>query len=252
MALLHVNFNSEVLELKVSMDVILPERPCPYESGKWPTLYLLHGLSDDHTVWQRRTRIEWYVEKMNLAVVMPAVERSFYTDMKHGLNYWTFVSEELPAICERMFPLATAREDRFAAGLSMGGYGAIKLGFLQPDRFAAVASLSGAVDMVGLAHSQPHREEKDYFADVFGTLEDLTGSDNDLVSVAQRHLAAGTQMPKVYMACGTEDFLYENNQGFLAAFGEPLQITYEEGPGDHNWDFWDTYIRHVLAWLPIR
>lgn len=250
MALLHVNFSSEVLELKMAMDVILPDGPSSRPDGKWPTLYLLHGLSDDHTIWQRRTSIERYVEDMNLAVVMPSVHRSFYTDMKHGMAFWTFISEELPAICERMLPLSTRREDRFAAGLSMGGYGALKLGMRLPDRYAAVASLSGAVDMVRLAHEQPEREEM--FEDVFGTLEEMTEGEDDIPAVARRLIASGKPLPRVYMACGTEDFLFENNEAFVEQFKEPLNITYEVGPGAHTWAFWDEYIQHVLKWLPLQ
>lgn len=250
MALLHVYFNSEVLGLKVAMDVLLPERPCPRPEGKWPTLYLLHGLSDDHTAWQRYTSIERYVREMDIAVVMPSVHRSFYTDMKYGMKFWTFISEELPEVCERMFPLSTARADRFAAGLSMGGYGALKLGLRRPDRYAAVASLSGAVDMVGMAGDEPERVSM--FYDVFGTLDDFRGGDDDLVAVANRFVAAGTQpLPKVYMACGTDDFLYGINQRFFKTFEKALDITYEEGPGGHTWDFWDAYIQRVLAWLPL-
>lgn len=136
MALLHVNFYSDLLELACSMDVILPETVSPRPDGKWPALYLLHGLSDDHTIWQRRTSIERHVAGRNLAVVMPTVQRGFYTDMRHGAPYWTFISEELPALCERLFPIAPERGARFAAGLSMGGYGAFKLGLRRPDRYA--------------------------------------------------------------------------------------------------------------------
>ena len=251
MALLHVNFSSDTLNLKMAMDVILPERPCPFEDGKWPTLYLLHGLSDDHSIWQRRTSIERYVDDMDLAVVMPSVHRSFYTDMKHGMHFWTFISEELPAICERMFPLSTKRENRYAAGLSMGGYGAFKLGLLKPDRYAAVASLSGAVDMVAMAAKDHDDKDEQFFTDIFGDLEEMTGSDDDLVAAAERLADADGVKPKFYMACGTEDFLYDINVDFYEAFGARLGIRYEEGPGAHTWAFWDEYIQRVLKWLPL-
>lgn len=251
MALLHVHFTSQVLEMKTAMDVLLPERPCPRPNGKWPVLYLLHGLSSDHTSWQRFTSIERYAQEMDLAIVMPGVQRSFYTDMKHGMRYWTFISEELPALCERMFPLSARREDRFAAGLSMGGYGALKLGLLCPDRYAAVACLSGPADMVGMADEEEHNANP-FWNDIFGTLDELTDSENDLAAAAKRLIASGKPHPAIYMACGTEDFLYENNKEYLRRFQEPLGIEFEEGPGGHTWDFWDTYIQRVLEWMPIR
>ncbi len=253
MALLHVHFDSKVLEQNMSMDVLLPEVPSARPDGKWPALYLLHGLSDDHTIWQRRTSIERYVGETPLAVIMPAVHRSFYTDMKHGGRYWAFISEELPALCETLFPISSARADRFAAGLSMGGYGALKLGLNCPDRYAAVASLSGAVDMLSLAveNEGTGRHTDSFYTDIFGSRKKMEGSVNDLPAVARRLIHSGNELPRVYMACGTEDFLYENNQGFLKEFGGPLNITYEEGPGAHTWAFWDAYIQRVLTWLRV-
>jgi S-formylglutathione hydrolase FrmB len=155
MALLHCDFFSDVLGLSTSMTVILPQATTrqigmsgAVRADAHPTLYLLHGMSDDHTIWVRRTSIERYVAPLGLAVVMPAVHRSFYTDMAHGANYWTFISEELPLLARSFFPLATSREANFVAGLSMGGYGAFKLALTYPDRFAAAASLSGVLDLV--------------------------------------------------------------------------------------------------------
>ena len=156
MALMHVNFFSEALGFCTSMDVILPQQTRSQigmagvaDDRPYQTLYLLHGMSDDHTIWQRRTSIERYVAPLSLAVVMPAVQLSWYTDMKHGSKYWTFIHEELPAICQEFFPLSTKREDNFVAGLSMGGYGAFKVGLGDSDHFGAAASLSGALDVMG-------------------------------------------------------------------------------------------------------
>ena len=147
MAFTEFHYYSETLEIDVSVNVILPEtRIMAQQEGKpLPTLYLLHGLSDDHTHWVRQTRLEFYARKYRLAIIMPCVNRSFYTDMKRGAKYFTFVSEELPRVMEMYFPLSSRREDRFAAGLSMGGYGATKLGLRLPERYAAIASLSGAL-----------------------------------------------------------------------------------------------------------
>lgn len=252
MALLHVCFRSAVLELDMRMSVILPETKCAREGGRWPTLYLLHGLSDDHTAWERRTSIERYASRMGLAIVMPEVYRSFYTDMKHGGRYWTFISEELPTLCENMFLLSDKREDRFAAGLSMGGYGAFKLGLRLPERYAAVASLSGAVDLFyGADVDEKEDKHADLWSDIFGTAREAVGGEDDLPAVARRLIQRGGQRPMFYLACGTEDFLYEGNQRFLKEFGESLQIAYKEGPGGHTWGFWDQYIQDVLTWLPI-
>src|SRR5262245_15620624 len=164
MILTQVNFYSETLTLGCSMHVLLPQRPLAETQSKprkkFRTLYLLHGRSDDHTAWQRFTSIERYVEGLNLSVVMPAVHRSFYNDMFYGGKYWQFISEEVPAIARDIFPLSADRKDNFAAGLSMGGYGAFKLALTHPDRFAAAASLSGGLDIVESVRVDNPRNDK--------------------------------------------------------------------------------------------
>jgi len=256
MALIHCDFFSEVLGLSVNMDVILPQATFSQIGmqgksfdDKHPTLYLLHGLSDDHTIWQRRTSIERYVAPLGIAVVMPAVHRSFYTDMHKGYRYWTFVSEELPAIARSFFPLSAKREDNFVAGLSMGGYGAFKLALRCPDKFAAAASLSGALDIVSAVKSRRVEE----FEMIFGDLDKVEGSENDLFYLAKKVAESDGPKPKLYQCCGTEDFLYASNVKFRDyARSLGLDLTYEEGPGTHEWGYWDMKIQSVLNWLPIQ
>lgn len=250
MALVQCRFYSEVLNLSTAMNVILPQPPEIQPGRTYPVLYLLHGLSDDETIWQRRTSIERYVRYINLAVVMPAVQRSFYTDMVCGYRYWTFVSEELPVLARSFFPLSAARKDTFVAGLSMGGYGAFKLALTYPDRYAAAASLSGALDLADLTRV----EHDDWLAEmeiIFGPLDRLVGSNNDLFHLA-RQAAAAPLRPRLYQCCGTEDFLYQDNRRFKElAMSLGLDLTYEEGPGEHEWGYWDQQIQRVLNWLPL-
>ena len=149
MALIHVNFFSEALGMCASCDVVLPQRAsrqigmaAATRGDKHPTLWLLHGASDDQTIWQRRTSIERYAAALGLAVVMPAVGLSSYADMAHGGAYYTYVSKELPKIMRSMFPLSDRREDNFIAGLSMGGMGALKIAMRRPENYAAICCLS--------------------------------------------------------------------------------------------------------------
>jgi S-formylglutathione hydrolase FrmB len=204
-------------------------------------------LSDDHTIWLRRTSIERYVEELGIAVVMPSVHRSFYTDMKQGLKYWTFISEELPFLAQSFFPLSTKREENFVAGLSMGGYGAFKLGLSFPERYAAAASLSGALDMERWVY-----EEQEYQW-IFGGVEQFKGSSNDLFHLSEKVATSTDSKIRLYQCCGTEDFLYEHNQRFLDhARKLQLDLTYEEEPGTHSWAYWDTKIQRVLSWLELK
>ena len=147
MAFLQANIYSNLLEMEVNVNVILPQETVKKVGTSTqaaltdiPVLYLLHGMGGNHSVWARRTSIERYVADLGIAVIMPSTDLAWYTDTQYDMNYWTFISEELPRICHQLFPqLSTKREKTFAAGLSMGGYGALKLGLAKPESFAAVA-----------------------------------------------------------------------------------------------------------------
>ncbi len=262
MAFVDFHFFSEALGLTCAAHVLLPQpsiRQIGMAGGevreKYPTLYLLHGLSDDHTIWTRRTSIERYAAAKNVAVVMPAVARSFYQDMASGAKYWTFVSEELPALCQHYFPISAAREENFVAGLSMGGYGALRLGMAKPEKFAAAASLSGALDLARRlrdAGKPGSRIDRAEWTGIFGgTLK--APADSDLWLLAQKLAASAGPKPALYLACGTEDELLEDTRTFRKHLsGLKLPATYHESPGAHEWGYWDRQIQHVLDWLPLR
>jgi putative tributyrin esterase len=251
MALLTCDFFSDALELGTSMTVVLPQ-PTEAQVGiqatadtgsRPPVLYLLHGLSDDHSAWLRNTSVERYAAAAGLAVVMPAVARSFYADERHGLRYWTFLSEELPEIVHRFFQVSRRREDSFVAGLSMGGYGALKLALTHPDRFAAAASLSGAVDVRGLSRLP---ERGPLFERVFGG---IPGPEADLFALLRGVPAA--ELPALFVACGAEDQLYPANLAFTAAAEDAgASLTTWFGHGEHEWGLWDRLLAQVIDWLP--
>ncbi|BDZ41747.1 esterase [Paraoerskovia sediminicola] len=269
MALMRCDFFSDVLEVSTSMTVILPQATqqqigmtgtaATAERGEPapPVLYLLHGLSDDDTVWTRRTSIERYVADLGIAVVMPRVERSFYHDEAHGQRFWTFLTEELPAVVHSFFKVSQRPEDTFVAGLSMGGYGAMRWALTHPDRFAAAASLSGVLDPAepGLLEAR---------GDLYDTVFDsrpVDGTDSDplhLLRVLGRRgsddgVAPGSRgLPTLYVACGTEDGLLAGNERFLAEADRlGIPVTRDLSPGEHEWGLWDAQIQDVLRWLPI-
>ncbi len=262
MALIHCNFFSDVLGKCCGINVIIPQQArrqigMTSQGGKsiYPVLYLLHGLSDDYTIWQRRTSIERYAAAYNLVVVMPDGGRSFYTDMKSGGKYWTFLSEELPQLVCDFFPVSPEREDTFAAGLSMGGYGALKLGLRRPDRFAAAAALSAVTDInffLTRMRSQPETAaEADWY---FGPVDQAPASDDLFDLAAATAKLPKKQRPKLFQCCGTEDFLYQDNLKFRASMEKlkAYDYQYSEFPGAHTWEFWDEHIQRILKWLPLR
>ena len=256
MILNEVNFFSETLHMSSTMLVLIPQRTqAEGMRGRKPqyrTLYLLHGRTDDHTAWQRQTSIERYVQGLNLVVVMPAVHLSFYTDMAHGGKYWQFISAEVPRLVRELFSLSSDRKDNFVAGLSMGGYGAFKLALTHPERYAGAASLSGGLDIVNTVRADNPRndEEKlEMLRNVFGDLNRVPGSKHDLITLAEQAAQAPIK-PRLYQCCGTEDFLYPDNIRFREAIRKlPLDLTYEEGPGEHDWYYWDEMVQKVLAWM---
>jgi putative tributyrin esterase len=252
-ARLRCDFFSEVLDLGTSMTVLLPERSHP---RRWTrrqagpaTLYLLHGLSDDDTAWTRYTGLERYVEGLGLAVVMPQVHRSFYTDGVRGHRYWTFLSRELPERVRGFFRLSERREDTFVAGLSMGGYGALKWALREPDRFAAVASLSGALDVQRRQRDGGPVADPAMYERIFGDRA-VAGSGDDLWWLLDR--AAPARLPRIYLCCGTDDGVYPESVRFRdACRAKGIAVTADFGPGGHEWRYWDAKVREVLAWLPL-
>lgn len=255
MAFLQANVFSNVLNMDVGLNVILPQAtarvPRPQKDDV-PVLYLLHGMGGNETVWSRRSSIERYVREQEIAVVMPSTALGFYTDTRYGMDYWTFLSDELPQILLELFPqLTTSREKTFAAGLSMGGYGAVKLGLKRPERFAAVASLSGALSLGEQPESLLEAGSQAYWEGIFGPLPEIAGSTNDPIQMIAE--VDPQKAPKFFVCCGKEDGLFPASQYFVhKARQRDLDVTFEEGQGVHNWDFWDQWIQRVLEWLPYE
>ena len=261
MALIHANFFSSALGMCVACDVILPEKnemligmETNSRGGKHPVLWLLHGMSDNHTIWQRRTSIERYASRLGLAVVMPNAHLSGYADMTHGGKYFTYITEELPRIMRSFFPLSEKREDNFVCGLSMGGAGAMKLGLARPDVYSAIGCLSaGALNRTDDEVKASERLQKRMHM-LYGDRE-LTGTEEDVFGNAERILSEGKQPPRIYHACGDKDFLLERaheTRDFFTAFeGNPFDYTYEEDPGAHTWEFWDEHIQRFLAFIGL-
>lgn len=259
MAVIQMNFLSRNLMMDTNVTVIIPtltggdnEKPLEEvyrKDVKFPTLYLLHGYLGDNTNWLRYTSIERYANEKRLAVVMPSAYNSFYTDIPYGFRCWSYISEELPLVMRTLFPLSEKREENFVAGLSMGGYGAMKWALRRPEFFSAAASLSGALDIVEIVENM-EPERRPAFERLYGDLTKVKGSENDLFYLAEKLLNENKTPPRLYIACGTEDFLYPANIRFkdhLLKLG--YDFTYEEGRGVHDWNFWDKYIKRVIDWI---
>lgn len=239
----------------VSADDYLEDRPVRYydPETRFPTLYLLHGSYGDCMDWCLRTGIERYAQEKGVAVVMPSGENSSYVNMAHGEAYLEYIGRELPEFTRKIFPLSRKREETWLAGLSMGGYGAFRVGLEFPETFGRLAALSGALDMQALQNSgEAHatRMPASYKNAVFADFHKVTGTRDDLAVLLAEQLAAGRPVPPLYMTCGTEDFILPTNEAFYSKAVElGVSPVFEKHPGVHNWDYWDGHIKDVLNWL---
>lgn len=251
MIYLQMHIQSKTLSKNVQLNVLLPQNT----NGKeYKTLWLLHGLTDDHTAWIRYSSIEKYAESLGIAVVMPDADRSWYTDTVYGAKYFTFISEELPTLLRSHFKgMSKKREDNIIAGLSMGGYGAMKLALSLPERYGACIALSGAFDITRKNRPVNLKEWQSIFGFEMESPDELGGSQHDLFAIAEKFAQSGYTAPKTYVWCGTEDRLIAINHKFhehLGALG--IEHTYEYSEGDHSWRWWDMHIQSGLDCIMER
>jgi putative tributyrin esterase len=237
-----LHFPSKTLAKHVGAYVIVPDAGEP----PFATFYLLHGLSDDYTIWLRRTSIERYAQQVPLIIVMPDGFRGFYTNNDAGPPYATYVAEVLVALIERTFPAKRDRASRGVGGLSMGGYGALRLALGYPHTFAVATSHSGAFLHGSRNHPRPGGPlQLAEFHRIFGSAP--AGTDHDVLALAQRCQSHGT-LPHIRIDCGTEDDLIADNRELhrkLEALKVPHE--YEEFPGRHDWAYWDQHVQEALA-----
>jgi len=261
MAIIDVSYFSNALMRNVVYKAVIPtDSPAvkdvaPNEVKPFKTLYLLHGIMGGHNDWVVNTRVATWAQKHNVAVIMPSGDNSFYVDQEAGHNYYgEFIGHELVEETRKLFPLSLRREDTFIGGLSMGGYGALRNGLKYYTTFGAIVALSAALIIDHAVASSQEAEwvfaRRSYFEYVFGDLSKLKGSDKDPEFLVRRIKEEKGAFPKIYIACGTEDFLIENNRKFRDFLvSEGVEHTYIEDRGFHDWKFWDKYIEKALEWL---
>jgi len=248
MAIFRCDVASKELEMYTTVNVIIPNDIIKKSNLK--VVYLLHGHSDNSSAWSRNTSIERYAQNYGVAVVMPEVQKSFYIDMEYGLKYFSYVSKELPKLVNQFFCLSTKRENNYIAGLSMGGYGAIKIGLSCPAKFAACAGFSGVLDIKERVRKNDDVEFGKELIGILGSELKVKPAD-DLFSLAA-HLdkASKSEKPRVFVTCGTKDFLYEDNTKFRDFMNTlDFDFEYHEWEGEHTWDFWDTSIQMALEYF---
>lgn len=237
---------SRVLSMDTGINVITPRYKGESSSDVKRTAYLLHGLSDNADAWVDNANLRELSTEYNMTFIIPEVQRSFYIDMAFGLDYFKYVSEELPVLSRDIFNIASEPKNTYAYGLSMGGYGALKLGMLYPKRFAGVGAFSpvsgiaSAMKMEGLDISLKEKQS------VFG-LELEKIKENELSEIAKSF--AGSEIkPDIYISCGKHDFLYQINKAFTERLNSlGIAHVFEDGDGTHCWEYWRKSLERALS-----
>lgn len=262
MAVFQTTFFSNTLHRLTEMTLILPleeNKGLPPElqrkdTGPMKVVMLLHGFSGNHNDWLYGSRIQALAMQHQLAVVCPSGENSFYVDDAHRDALYEQYLCEVLAFVQKTFPVSKARENTYIGGLSMGGYGAMRNGLKHPELFGGIIALSSALITDKLA-AQTEQSDNPmataaYYDHVFGKPQDILGSDRDPKALAKRLVESNAPRPTIFMACGTEDFLFAENNDFSAYLDSVgLSHTYLTGPGVHDWAFWDAYIEKALDQL---
>lgn len=275
MGILRFNFRSEILSLNTNVTICYPtayltselgyidpllqkEGKKPYKPGmKFQTVYLLHGGGEDDTVPYRYTRLEQYAEENMVMLVSPSVNDSLYMNTTYGFRFFDYLTQELPLVICSLFAAAPGRENTFAVGLAMGGNGALGLGLMRPDLYSAVVDLSGGIG-VTLDRDEYAKSLNMAFPRVRNTFlkeEEFIGSEHDLRWFAEKNIAQGIEVPKLFIGVGEKDFIRDRVYKDYEQLKElGYEVFYEEG-GDlkHDYDMWDIYLKKALSqWLPLK
>lgn len=243
MANLHCDFSSEVLGMNTAINVVLPEHT---DLATVPVIFLFHGLMDNCSGWMRYTSVERYVRPYNAALIIPEVQRSYYVDMAYGLDYFTYVSEELPKITRTFFGFSTDRSLNYVCGLSMGGYAALKCAMTHPERYHGCAAFSAVADMKTRVSLSTGADRKEYTA-IFG--EELEVKDrDDLFALVEK--ADSKIMPSFITYCGEQDALFKSNSKLASKMQERgIKEQFFHWNGNHDWIFWDAAVKDAVERL---
>ncbi len=255
MAVGTMEFYSQCLRRNVAFRVIVPNEGDPENGEPMKTLMLLHGYNGGCSDWIWNSNVVDLAQAHHMCVVMPAGENSFYLDGEAtGRQYGTYVGEELLQYARKTFRLSRKREDTYVAGFSMGGFGAIHTACQFPENYGGAAALSSALLVEGLSSMKPGEDNGianyAYYELMFGDLKTAKDSDANPEKLLRDLAAAGKKLPKFYVACGEQDFLIRANRQFKKFLVEQeIEHCYVEGPGEHNFEYWNRHIWPGVEWL---
>ena len=246
-----VNLPSKLVNATLPYNVILPTDYDTARTTRYPVLYLLHGLTGHYSDWLKRTNIADYASAHRIIVVMPEGNDSWYTESTVVANnkYESYILQELIPDVQQRYRTIEARYARAIAGLSMGGYGAIKFGLKSPYTFVLAASMSGVFAIT--RYSEPEVPElwRESLR-LFGPVGSDTRKTNDVFEILKNLTPARiSSLPYFYFDCGTEDssLIFPSNRELATVmFEKKIPHEYRELPGDHSWGYWDNQVQEIL------
>ncbi|MBQ9994431.1 MAG: esterase family protein [Clostridia bacterium] len=246
MAVFTGSFLSSELGHHTSVSIILPHDVVDEPSSGFPVLYLLHGRTDDSRTWLYRSNIERYAQERGIAVVMPDAELSYYADMVYGGQYFTYITSELPEILRSMFRLSVRREDSFIGGVSMGGYGALKCALLRPEKYAGCIALSPVADINRAMLEDSREGAKRQWKAILGDSA-YADKDLDLFRILEESGGYASVCPKIYIACGKQDELFDDNIRLKETLdNHRIEFTFEQAAAGHEWGFWEVALQRGM------
>lgn len=228
------------------------------KNERYKVVYLLHPLGADSTGWVDNTMLAAYAHRYNILFIMPDASKSFYTKMKYGPDYFNYVSRELPEICKTVFNISTEREDTAIIGGSMGGYGALKCALSKPEQYGFCAGISSACLFLN-EMLEEHRKRQgakaagsifdqqlgDAFTAVFG--DELQAKPEDELLELAKAVANQATKPRIYLSCGTEDFLHASNRRFAQELDRlGLDVSFRSQTGGHDWFYFNEALIQVV------
>lgn len=246
---------SNTLEMDTTISIVTPNHLT--QDQPYKVAYLLHGLCGNSSSWLDYSLLPLYAMNGSTVYILPDAARSFYTDMKHGFRYFTYITEELPQICRSVFRISAERENTAILGCSMGGYGALKCAFTKPEQYGMCGAFSSGCLFMKENMDFIQSQGWDTAAQLFGRqlLTDIPAAfgqnlewqpDYEISELARQAKESGL-LPELYLTCGTEDHFYPDHVKFGKLLDElGIAYTFEQWQAKHDLYYFNDALKKAI------